>query len=89
METINKGTILVSTKPQSTGCGITYLKQGSIVKCAEDSLPFQSSVKIYRNENEMALNSWKPVSRNKLRIATDDESLLYYSGKHFLEEVKI
>lgn len=91
METTNKilaGTILVCINNQATGCGIKYLDKGSIVKCAKDCQEHRETVEVYRNENEMALGSWKAVNRNKLRLATPEESQMYYEGKYFLEPVE-
>ena len=89
MKTIKKGIILVCTRDQSTGCGIRYLKKGSIVKCAAECPEWRDTVEIYRNETEMAEHDWKPVSRNKLRQATPEEEAMYYEGKYFLETAKV
>lgn len=88
MGLITKGTILVCTKQQATGCGIKYLKKGSIVKCAEDCPDYRDTIMVYRNEDEMALDAWKPIDRKKLRKATPAETQMYYEGKYFLEEVE-
>ena len=88
MDFIKKGTILVCIRLQATGCGIKYLKKGSIVKCAEDCPTYRDTVQVYRNQREEDKDSWKPVDRKKLRKATPSETQMYYEGKYFLEEVE-
>lgn len=82
------GTILVCIKTQSTGCGIKYCKKGSVVKCADNIPEYSETVTVFRNEREEKKNKWFPVNRDRLRLATPEESLLYVKGKHFLEEVE-
>jgi hypothetical protein len=82
---IKEGTILVCIETQATGCGIKYVKIGSIVKCAFDIEDYRSSIGVNRNERERSNDKWHHIDRTKLRLATPEEAEMYAKGIYHLE----
>lgn len=84
-----KGQIGVVTKLQSTGCGIKYLKKGSIVKIARDTQEFTTIVRVFRNPKEEFENNWHMCYIEDIRHAKEIEVAMYNKGQYFLESAKV
>ena len=84
---IEKGNILVCITQQSTGCGIIYLKQDSIVECAFTPKDYHQTIHVYRNKESKGNDYLHPISRKKLRAATEEEVAMYHNGIYFIKPV--
>lgn len=73
---------LVVLKSQSTGCGIVYLKRGSIVKMAENSTSHHDVVKVYRSKPEYKTKTYY-ATLCECRIATAEEVEMFNNGNYF------
>lgn len=88
-ELLTKGTIIVAEQPQSTSCGIRYIKAGSILKVAKDTYEFSDEVAVYRNKRAEQEYNWHIILLRKVRLATEEEVKMYNVDKYFVETVKM
>jgi hypothetical protein len=84
---INEGTILVCREEQATGCGIVYLKAGSIVKCARETAQWSNSVKVFRNKKAENEEHWHPIELAKVRRAKTHEIEMWNKEIYFVKSV--
>jgi hypothetical protein len=89
MKKFEKGTILVATANQKTGCGILYVKSGSIIKVAEDSPAHRSSVYIYRNQEAEKEDRTHVISKDKVCLATPEEREAWADCVYFISDMKV
>jgi hypothetical protein len=83
-----KGTILICTSPQKTGCGILYVKRDSIIKAAEDSSDYYDWFEIYRNKREERLEKTHSMNISNIRLATKEETELWNNDENYINQVK-
>jgi hypothetical protein len=83
-----KGTILICTSPQKTGCGILYVKRDSIIKAAEESSDSWNWFEIYCNKREERAEKTHSMNISNVRLATAEEAELWDQDVHYINQVK-
>jgi hypothetical protein len=89
MKNLKQGTILVATANQKTGCGILYVKSGSIIKVASDTPSYRSSIYIYRNKEAEEEDRTHVINEDKVRLATPEECEAWSNCIYFISDMKI
>lgn len=76
------GDHLVVVRSQSTGCGIVYLRKGSIVKMAENSTSHHNVVKVYRSKPQYKTKTYY-ANLSECRLATPEECEMFNNANYF------
>ena len=87
-ELFPNGTILVCISDQKTGCGILYVRRGSIVKAAHPEKQYSSWTEVYRNRGEEATGRRVDMYCKNYRVATYEESLMWSDGVYHTAEAQ-
>jgi hypothetical protein len=85
---IKANTILVTVKDVRTSCGITYVREGSIIKVKSDSSEYKESVRIFRNQKAESDDNWHNVPKDSVRLAKEVEIRMWDKEIYFVTSVK-
>jgi hypothetical protein len=89
MNSFKKGTILVCISDQKTGCGILYVKVGSIIKVAEEKPEWWATIPIYRNQDAEKNDHTHSIEKEKVRLATAEEVEAWNNEIYFIQDLKV
>ena len=82
-----EGTIVVATRKEATGCGIEYIRKGSIIEVADEVCECDYYANVYRNRREKERNDTHTIDVEKLRVATKAEADCYGKGIYYVDQV--
>lgn len=83
-EVIKAGTIIVATKTQSTGCGVKYIKKGSILEVARDKPNYNNDVRVFRNAEAKEEDDYHYIDITEAIMATAKEIEMWNKGIYFI-----
>ena len=85
---VKSGQILVATKIDRTGCGLTIIHEGSICKVAEEHRPEEWYIPVYKSIEREQDERETVVDVDCLRAANEEETAAYDRGVRNIVELE-